>query len=438
MGKAKGRHKAEQLTAAFCAKAKPGRHTDGHGLYLVVAPTGAKRWLQRIVIGGKRRDLGLGSYPAVPLADAREKALANEKEIEAGGDPLEAKRQAEAEAQAVAAVPTFSTAVDDYLQTKLAEFKNEKHKAQWRSTLDTYAGPVLGALPVDKIDVQDVMRVLRPIWAGKTETASRLRGRIEAVLQAATVAGHRSGANPAFWRGNLEFMLPKPSKVARPDKQPALSLDDAPAWFADLRDRDGLGARALEFLALTASRSGEVRGATWQEIDLARGIWTIPAARMKAEREHRVALSPDALALLESLPRFAGNPLVFPAHRGGMLSDMTLSAVMRRMHESKLEADQAAAGAPLPQGVGGWHDPRNGRPAVPHGLRSVFRDWVAERTHFPGDLAEVALAHKISNAVEAAYRRGDMIEKRRAMMAAWAGFLTGAEAANVVPLVARA
>lgn len=282
-----------------------------------------------------------------------------------------------------------------------------------------------------------MLRVLQPIWVSKTETASRLRGRIEAVLQAATVAGHRSGENPALWRGNLEYMLAKPSKVATVDNQPALSPDDAPAWFTELRQRDGMGARALEFLALTAARSGEVRGAAWSEIDLARGIWTVPANRMKAGREHRVALPPEAVSLLESLPRFAGNPLVFPAHRGGQLSDMTLSAVMRRMHEARVEADQEQAQAPLADDAGGWRDPKNNRPAVPHGLRSTFRQWAAERG-FPRDMAEMALAHFIGSEVERAYQRSDMLERRRAMMAAWAGFLMGTEAANVVPLAVRA
>lgn len=266
---------------------------------------------------------------------------------------------------------------------------------------------------VSDIQVQDVLRVLQPLWTEKTETAKRLRGRIEAVLSWATVSGHRSGDNPARWAGNLKELLPAASKVAKGGNQPALTLDDAPAWFRALRGRDGMGARALEFAALTASRSGEVRGAAWSEIDLDKALWVIPGQRMKMEREHRVPLTPAALSLLRALPRLEGSELVFPAVRGGGLSDMTLSKTMKRIHE----AEVASGGT-------GFIDRVSKRPAVPHGLRSTFRDWVAERTQYPGELAEVALAHKISNAVEAAYRRGDMIEKRRTMMAAWADFLT--------------
>ena len=286
---------------------------------------------------------------------------------------------------------------------------------------------------VQDIGAQDVLRVLtQPVddaggtlWQGKTETASRLRGRIEAVLSWATVAGHRTGDNPARWAGNLKELLPAPSKVAKVGNHPAVQIDDAPRWFAALRQREGMGARALEFAALTATRSQEVRGARWDEIDLEAGLWIIPAVRMKMEREHRVPLTPDAVALLQALPRFADNPLVFPAARGGELSDMTLSAAMKRLHQADVDA-----------GGAGFVDRVSKRPAVPHGLRSTFRDWVAERTHYPGDMAEVALAHRVASAVEASYRRGDMVEKRRAMMAAWADYLTGKSRAggNVVRL----
>jgi integrase len=321
---------------------------------------------------------------------------------------------------------TFADAVGKALAAKLDAFKNEKHRDQWRNTLVQYAIPIIGSLPLQEIDTAAVLRVLSQevrdkagslegtLWQARTETASRLRGRIEAVLSWATVAGERSGDNPARWTGNLKELLPAASKIAVEGNQPALALDDAARWFAELREREGFGARALEFVALTAARSGEVRGATWDEIDLHKGLWVIPDVRMKMKREHRVPLSPAAVALLEALPRLDGNPLVFPAIRGGMLSDMTLSATMRRMHE----ADLAASGV-------GYVDPRSKRPAVPHGLRSTFRDWVAERTTYPSEMAEVALAHRISNAVEAAYRRGDMVEKRRGMMADWVAFLLG-------------
>jgi integrase len=392
------------------------------GLVLQITPTEARTWLLRVMVGGRRREIGLGAFPEVRLAMARNRAREAKDAIRRGIDPVEQRKAARAAlVEARRRGLTFKDAVDRYLGAKESAFSNDKHRAQWRSTLTAYAVPHLGTMPVQDITVQDVLRVLHPIWESKTETASRLRGRIEAVLSWATVAGHRTGDNPARWAGNLKELLPAASKVAKQDNHPALSLDDAPAWFADLRSREGLGARALEFLALTAARSGEVRGATWDEIDLDRGLWIVPAARMKMKREHRVPLAQAALDLLRALPRMEGNPLVFPAPRGGMLSDMTLSATMRRMHETA----RAALGADLPDDQGGYRDPRNRRPAVPHGLRSTFRDWIAERTQYPGDMAEVALAHRISNAVESAYRRGDMIEKRRRMMADWAGFLTG-------------
>jgi integrase len=309
----------------------------------------------------------------------------------------------------------FCEAVDKALAAKLDAFRNEKHRAQWRSTLDTYALPEIGALPVDAIDTAAVLRCLQPIWATKTETATRLRGRIEAVLSWATVAGHRTGDNPARWAGNLKELLPAPSKVANEINHPALQLDDAPGWLADLRKREGFPARALEFLALTAARSGEVRGAAWDEIDLDKALWIIPAHRMKMKREHRVPLTVKAVALLKALPKLEGNPLVFPGARGGQLSDMALSMLMKRQHMAAVAA-----------GGSGYVDRVSKRPAVPHGLRSTFRDWVAERTRYPGEMAEVALAHRISNVVEAAYRRGDMVEKRREMMAEWSNFLRGA------------
>lgn len=259
---------------------------------------------------------------------------------------------------------------------------------------------------------QDMLRVLEPIWASKTETASRVRARMEAILSWATVAGHRTGDNPARWRGNLDALLPKPGRIADKGNHPAVALDEVAGWFAALNKREGVAARALEFLALCASRSGEVRGATWEEIDVKAKIWTISAERMKAEREHRVPLTDAALAVVEALPRHASSPYIFAAVRGGQLSDMTLSAVMRRMQADEVKEERR-----------GWLDPRSRRPAVPHGLRSTFRDWAAERTEYPRDMAEIALAHRVGSEVERAYRRGDMIEKRRQMMADWARFL---------------
>ena len=385
------------------------------GLLLQITPNGGRTWLLRVQVGAKRREIGLGGYPDVTLAMARDRAREAKVKIRNGIDPVEERKATKAALTAAQrrGLP-FADAVDRYLAAKLDAFKNAKHRQQWRNTLETYANPALGAILVQDITVQDVLRVLEPIWQSKTETASRLRGRIEAVLSWATVAGHRTGDNPARWAGNLKELLPAPSKVAKESNHPALQIDDAPRWLDALRKRKGTGNRALEFTALTAARSQEVRGARWEEIDLEGRLWVIPAERMKMDREHRVPLTADAVALLKALPRFKDNPLVFPAPRGGEMSDMTLSAGMKRLHKADIDA-----GGP------GYIDRVNKRPAVPHGLRSTFRDWVAERTNYPGDMAEIAMAHKINNAVEASYRRGDMIEKRRQMMAAWVDFMAG-------------
>lgn len=390
------------------------------GLQIQVQPSGNKSWLLRIRIGNKRREIGLGAYPDTGVAAARDKARELRDRVANGNDPVAERRAAKA---AVATEQKrrlpFTKAMDSYLAAKVTEFRNDKHKVQWRSTLATYAVPLIGASDVADIDVQDIQRVLMQdvtdkagniegaLWLVRTETASRLRGRIEGVLAWATVAGHREGDNPARWKGNLDAVMPKPGKVAKIDNQPAVQIDDLPEFMATLRTRAGIAARALEFGLLCGSRSGEVRGAEWSEIDLDAAIWTIPASRMKMKREHRVPLSDAAVALLGSLARRDDSPYVFPAVRGGMLSDMTLSAVMRRMHEAE---------------PGRWVDRVSKRPAVPHGFRSTFRDWAAERTDFPSDMAEISLAHNVGTAVEQAYRRGDMVEKRRLLMAKWADF----------------
>lgn len=388
---------------------KPGKYFDGQGLFLRVAENGSRQWVQRITIHGKRRELGLGSPPAVTLAMARRQALENRGKVMLGGDPLAEKRAARSGI-------TFAQASESYLAMKLKEFKNEKHKRDWRSSLDAYAMPLLGSKLVSDITVQDLLRVLEPIWQTKTETANRVRGRIEAVLSWATVAGYRTGDNPAHWKGNLSEALPKPSRIAKGGNQPALALSDVSRWWEDLSQRDGMAARALEFLTLTATRSGEVRGLTWDEVDLAARTWTIPANRMKNGREHRVPLSVEGAAILEDLPRLHGCEFVFFAPRGGMLSDMSISAVMRRMQEAEAKAGRT-----------GYLDPRSKRPAVPHGLRSTFRQWAAERG-YARDMAEIALAHWMGSEVERAYQRSDMLERRREMMAGWASFLRGEEA----------
>lgn len=397
------------------------------GLILQITPNGGRSWLLRTTISGRRRELGLGGYPDVSLAQARERAREAKDKIYRGIDPIAERKAIQAQlAASQRSSMTFYEAAEQCLASKLQAFRNAKHRDQWLSTINTYAIPHIGSMPLQDISVQDIVRVLNQpvgdagdtLWQARTETASRLRGRIEAVLSWATVSGHRSGDNPARWAGNLKELLPPPSKLKANRNHPALQIKDAPRWFYEVRQREGMGSRALEFAALTAVRSREVRGATWDEFDLDAGLWVIPAARMKMDREHRVPLSDAALSILRDLPRFQDNPLTFPAARGGEMSDATLSATMKRIHAADLEA-----------GREGFIDRVSKRPAVPHGLRSTFRDWIAETTQYPGEMAEIALAHKVGNAVEAAYRRGDMIEKRREMMADWASFLVSKKSA---------
>lgn len=417
-------------------KTKPGHYADGGGLYLQVSKWGTKSWVFKFTLGGRTRGMGLGPIHTYSLAEARAKAGDLRKTVAEGRDPIEERKEVQASAAAEAApTMTFKQAVERTLEKKENEFRNDKHRKQWRSTLDTYASPVIGNMDVAAITTQDILRVLTQdtdggtLWESKTETASRLRGRIEAVLSQATVAGFRAGDNPARWAGNLKELLPKPSAIADKGNQPALAVVELPAWFAALRKRDGISARAIEFLALTAARSGEIRGMVWSEVhdlDGDKPMWVIPAQRMKAKREHRVPLSPEAVKLLKAVPQVEGSDYVFPAVRGGSLSDMALSGVMRRMQEAEVKA-----------GRKGWLDPRSGRPAVPHGLRSTFRDWAAEKG-YERDMAEIALAHTVGSEVERAYRRSDVIERRRAMMAAWAATCRGERTDNVVQLHAGA
>lgn len=377
---------------------RPGLYAVGgvDGLCISVGTGGTKSWILRYRVGIRRRDMGLGAYPTVTLAQARERAKEARDKLFRGVDPL-SERQAHRVALIAAQAKhlTFKGAATAYIAAHETAWKNVKHAAQWRSTLEQYAYPVMGSLSVDMVELAHVMRVLEPIWTTKNETASRLRGRIEQILAWSTVRGFRQGDNPARWRGHLDQLLPKPSKVGRVEHHPALAAHEVGAFMQLLRPMEGQGARALEFLTLTAARSGEVRGARWSEIDLKAGTWTVPAERMKAKKEHRVPLSAQAVALLEEVPRIKGCDYVFPSAKGGQLSDMTLSAVMRRM----------------------------GLEAVPHGLRSTFRDWCAEHTNYPREVAEQALAHSLPDKVEAAYRRGDLFEKRRRLMQEWANFL---------------
>jgi integrase len=288
------------------------------GLMLQITSTGGRTWLLRATVGEKRREIGLGGFPSVTLAQARERAREVKDKIRIGVDPVEERKAVKATLIAAQRRGlTFADAMERYLDAKMDAFSNFKHKAQWRSTLENYARPMLGPMLVQDIGVQDLLQVLEPIWTEKTETASRLRGRIEAVLSWATVAGHRTGDNPARWAGNLKELLPAPSKIAKKGNHPALPIDDVKRWFRALKARSGIGSRALEFSVLTAARSQEVRGAKWDEIDIDAMMWIVPAERMKMDREHRVPLAPSAVELLRTLPRMEGNPLVFPAVRGG-------------------------------------------------------------------------------------------------------------------------
>lgn len=403
----------------------PGMHAVGGvaGLVLQVRGGGAA-WVLRVMIGGRRREMGLGGYPSVTLTEARDKARACRAKIDQGVDPIAERRAARA---ALVSAITFDEAAKRLIASKAPGFKNAKHLGQWSSTLTTYASPIIGDLPVDQVDVHHIETILSSIWQTKTETAKRVQGRIEAVLDWATVSKHRSGENPGRWKGNLDKLFPAPAKVKAKSHHPALPFDAVPRFVSQLRGRESITDRALEFLILTAARSQEVRGARWPEIDLDTGIWTVPANRMKAANEHVVPLSKRAIALLRGLPRFADD-LVFPAPRGGELSDMTLSKVVKLMHA----ADTKAGGL-------GFMDPKEGRLAVPHGFRSAFRDWASERTAYPRDVVEMALAHTIANKVEAAYRRGNLLEKRTRLMEEWASFVElPAGSATVSPIRRRA
>ncbi len=423
--------------------AHPGTHERNHfiqvggvpGLILQVSPAGAKSWLLRTLVGGRRRAIGLGGYPEVGLAEARDRARAAKGKVREGIDPIEERRAArEALAAAARRNLTMEQALEAWIGAKGPQVGNEKAIAYLRNSFATYVLPEIGKIPVAEIETRDLLRVLQPIWTTKTETARKLRMRAEAVLSWAAVAGHRphDAPNPARWKGNLAELLPRIDAIAKGGNQPAVAQADLQAWWEALARRGGMSAAALRFAVLCAARSGEVRGARWDEVDLKAGVWTIPAERMKMKREHRVALSPDAIALLDQVPRAADQPLVFWAARGGTLSDMTLSKVMRDM---QAEAERAAAKAGLDPDRAGWRDAKSGRPAVPHGLRSSFRDWAAERgvDHV---VAEMCLAHDVSAAVERAYRRSDMIERRRHVMQEWADHLNARQAAVVVPFKA--
>jgi integrase len=387
-----------RLTAIKVAKAtRPGLLADGHGLYLRIKPTGAKSWVFRYRRDGKLHDMGLGPVHIITLAEARAKALELRRQRFDGTDPLAAKREAATKARIGAAKGmTFQACAEAYIAAHRAGWKNAKHAWQWPSTLEAYVYPIFGALPVQAVDVGLVMKAIQPIWTAKPETASRVRGRIESILDWATASGHRQAENPARWRGHLENLLPKKSKVRRVAHHAALPYVELPAFMGQLRQQQSFSARALEFTILTAARTGEVIGATWTEIDFEGRLWTIPGGRMKAGREHRVPLSDAALAILRPLAEARTGEYVFPSLRDDRpLSQTVMLMLLRRMGRGDLTV---------------------------HGFRSAFSDWTAEQTGTPSEVREMALAHTVSDKVEAAYRRGDLFEKRRALMDVWARY----------------
>ena len=391
----------------------PGLHAVGTvpGLYLRVLPppSMAKSWILRTVVGKQRRDLGLGGYPAVTLAQAHESARAKRLAVLQGRDPVVERRAAKSSLHAAQQKQiTFRQAAEAYISAHEAGWKNAKHAWQWTNSLELYAFPRIGQLDVGDIGIAQVLDVLEPIWRTKTETASRVRGRIELILSWADKRAERERLNPARWRGHLATQLPAPSKVVKPKHHAALPFAEAGSFLRALRKQEGPAARALEFVILTAARSGEVRLATWSEVDFKAKTWTVPAARMKSGREHRVPLSASAISLLESIFLVDGSDVIFQSPRGGVLSDMALVAVCRRI----------------------------GAECVPHGFRSTFRDWCSEHTNVAREVAEMALAHTVGNEVEAAYRRGDLFEKRRALMNDWSSFLEGDRTAGAKRRVA--
>ncbi len=382
---------------------RPGRYVDGDGLHLHVRAPDRRAWVFRYTRRGKTRDLGLGPYPDVGLAEARQAAAEARIKLRAGVDPVAAKQLLEAQTSG----RTFKEAAEEYIAAHKDGWRNTKHAAQWSATLAAHAYPAIGGTPVQDLTVNAILDVLKPIWAKTPETAARVRGRIEAVLDAATARGWRTGDNPARWKGNLKGLLPPRGRVQQVQHQPALAWQQVGVFLAELRAQSGMAAKALEFVILTAARTGEVRGARWSEIDLAEALWVIPAERMKGKRLHRAPLSTAAVALLrELLPHKAGPAsLVFPSSKPGKpLSDMTLSMLIRRMNG---DADPPA-----------WRD-ITGRPIVPHGFRSTFRVWAGEETAYPREVVEAALAHVLRDKVEAAYARTDLLERRRPLMEEW-------------------
>jgi len=389
--------KRVNILSAMAVKAAttPGYYFDGNGLYLQVANGGSKSWVLRYAVNKRQREMGLGSLVTFTLAEARDRATKYRQMIADGLDPIDERRNAllikrMAEANTI----TFAAAAEKYIAANKSSWRNDKHQDQWRNTLTTYAEPVIGDMSVALVTTAHIMRILEPIWTTKTETATRVRGRIEKVLDWCKVQGYRTGDNPAAWRGHLSEALPKPSKVAVGKHHAALPWAEIGAFMAELKAMPGIAARALELIILCGTRTSEALNSTWSEFDLDAGLWVIPRERMKSFREHRVPLSEPAIRILRALQHVGEH--VFPGSKENTpLSNMSCLAVLKRM----------------------------GRPDLTvHGFRSTFRDWISEATAYPRDVAEMALAHTIEDKSEAAYRRGDLIEKRRALMSDWANY----------------
>ena len=401
--------RAKELSAVELRRLeKPGLHAVGgvSGLHLRITATGARSWILRAKVGSKRRDYGLGPYPDVSLGQARERARELKDQIWQGRDPIAERRAAKAELQAEQATElTFAEAARKCHQAKVPEFNNAHAAKIWLTRLENHAFPVIGHLPVREINLALVRKVLDPIWLEKPETATRVRQYMEAVLTWATVSGYREGENPARWQGNLKEVMPNPRKTHRVQHQPALPWHQAPAFLAEVRQQAGIGARALEFIMYTAARSGEVRGARWEEVDLAGKLWSIPEERMKGRKPHHVPLNDAAVGLLQELAQVSEGPWVFAAPRGGMMSDATISKVTKKL---------------------GWTEPSSGRVIVPHGMRSTFKDWARSCTTYADEVSELQLAHVHDNATRAAYARDGLLEQRRDLMKEWGRFLAGA------------
>jgi integrase len=406
----------EKLTALRLSRElRPGFHADGAGLYLQVTGGNAKSWVYRFSFRKKKRYMGLGSFPAVSLADARARAAECRTLLQNETDPIEQRnvQRAQAALEEAKAI-TFKQAAERYIAAHRAGWKNAKHASQWENTLAAYAYSAIGAVSVQAVDTALVLKVLEPIWTTKPETATRVRGRIEVILDWAKARGLRLGENPARWRGHLQHQLPARAKVRQVKHHAALPYAELPAFMVQLREQEGFGARALEFTILTAARTNETIGAQWNEASTADKVWIVPADRMKAKREHRVPLSARALAILRDMTtnEADGDAFIFPGGKAGKpLSNMAMTAVLRRMERSDITV---------------------------HGFRSSFRDWAAECTNCPNEVVEMALAHAVSNKVEAAYRRGVLFEKRRRLMADWDAYCNALKArGDVVPMRGR-